>query len=125
MSEEDLHILKLLEDIELYANRTIERLDKETQDSFTDFDSFDVQDTIARRFTIIGEAAAVLLKRHPDFCEAHPDMPLREVRGMRNLLVHDYAGTDWGVIWIAATEHLPKLLATISPLITEYKKRLN
>lgn len=116
MSILDSRVFKLLNDIEMSARRIIDRLDGETRETFTDLDSLDIQDIVARRLTIIGEAATALLKRYPDFCAAHPEIPLREARGMRNILVHDYGGIDWDTVWNTAKVALPQLVAAIAPL---------
>ncbi len=116
-SEVDPHVLKLLRDIDVSARRIIKRLDCVEREDFLATDSLDLQDIVARRLGIIGEAAAAFFKKHGGFCEAHPEIPLRQARGIRNILIHDYDGIDWNTVWNAATRALPELLRSIEPFL--------
>jgi uncharacterized protein with HEPN domain len=49
------------------------------------------QDAVIRRIEIIGEAAAHLSEVTR---QAMPDLPVRKMRGMRNIVAHDYANVD-------------------------------
>ena len=116
MSDEvELHVLKLLRDMDMSARRIVARLDGVTRENFIDTDNLDLQDIVARRLSIIGEAAAALHKKHAGFCEAHPEIPLRQARGMRNILIHDYDGIDWSTVWNTAKLALPDLVKAIEP----------
>jgi uncharacterized protein with HEPN domain len=53
----------------------MDRLQTETLAGFISANGMDMQDIVARRLTIIGEAAAALLKKHADFCEQYPEIP--------------------------------------------------
>lgn len=119
MNNAALQILKLLSYINTSAKRILIMLEKETLEAFLSSSSMTIQDAVARRFTIIGEASAALLKKHPEFCKEHPEIPLRQARGMRNVLVHDYGGTDWQIVWETAKRELPALIAAIEPLLSE------
>jgi uncharacterized protein with HEPN domain len=44
-------------------------------------------DAVIRNFIIIGEAASHFPE---DFIAMHPDLPWREMRDMRNIVVHEY-----------------------------------
>ena len=48
-------------------------------------------DAVVRNLMIIGEAATHLPE---DLCEKYPDLPWREMRDMRNIVVHEYFGVD-------------------------------
>ncbi|CAK7022944.1 MAG: hypothetical protein DELT_02487 [Desulfovibrio sp.] len=58
MTDSKVQILKLLSDIHTSAERILVMLEPETLESFLNPASMTVQDAVARRFTIIGEAAA-------------------------------------------------------------------
>ncbi|MDL2275856.1 hypothetical protein LJC22_07000 [Desulfosarcina sp. OttesenSCG-928-G10] len=58
MSKIDPHVQKLLEDIYTSAKRITDRLKNETQQGFLSAGGMDLQDIVARRLTIIGEASA-------------------------------------------------------------------
>jgi len=118
MNISDLQAFKLLSDIQTSAERILVMLENETLESFLSPSSMTVQDAVARRFTIIGEAAAALLRKHPEFCDEHHDIPLRLARGMRNSIVHDYDGVNWQIIWKTAKRELPRLVDSIAPLLS-------
>lgn len=73
-------------------------------------------DAIVRNFEIIGEAA-----RHipADFKEKYPRLPLKEMIGMRNVLIHDYLGINYKFIWQTIQEDLPELKKIIENIIKE------
>ena len=79
----------------------------------------DMQDIVARRLIVIGEASAALLKKHTEFCEQHPKIPLRQARGMRNVLVHEYDDVDWEAVWDTVQEGIPQLVVSIAPFLAE------
>lgn len=51
---------------------------------------------LQRRIEIIGEAASRLNQSTSDKA---PDIRWRQVRGMRNRLIHDYANVDLDMVW--------------------------
>jgi len=117
MSNLDPAILNLLEDISRSAKRILSRLQDQNLDIFVGKNdlSLDLQDIAARQMTIIGEAATRLLKKYPDFCEQHSEIPLQQARRMRNVLVHDYGKVDWRLVWDTAHDELPQLVVSIAP----------
>src|SRR4051812_36877945 len=64
------------------------------------------QDAVIRRIEIIGEATAHL---SPEARSAIPDLPFRKMRGMRNIVAHDYANVDLKIVWEVATVHVPEV----------------
>ncbi len=119
MNNLDPRVRKLLFDIHASGKRIMDRLQKETPEGFTGVGGMDVQDIVARRLTIIGEASAALLKKHAEFCAQHPEIPLRQARGMRNVLVHEYDGVDWEAVWNTVQEGIPQLVGAIAPFLLE------
>lgn len=115
-------ILKLLDDIHKSATRIVECLKDETLESFSGETSLTMQDVVARRLTIIGEASAALLKKFPEFCEENAHIPLRQARGLRNILVHEYDNVDWQAVWHDCKRELPMLIAMIAPLLQKNEK---
>jgi uncharacterized protein with HEPN domain len=105
-------IYHLLDDIHTSSQRILNLLDKVNNNSFvsnTEIEIQDMQDIVARRFTIIGEAAAKLLKNYPDFCKQHPELPLMQIRALRNIIIHEYNEIDWQIVWDISTKELTKL----------------
>lgn len=74
------------------------------------------QDAVIRRIEIIGEAAAHL---NDDTRQAMPDLPFRKMRGMRNIVAHDYANVDLKIVWDVATEQVPQISATLEKFFAE------
>jgi uncharacterized protein with HEPN domain len=68
-------------------------------------------DAVVRNISVIGEAA----KQPPeDFKDLHPEIPWSQMAGMRNRIVHDYAGVDLEIVWSVITEAMPDLAKGIS-----------
>ncbi len=44
-----------------------------------------------------------------EFKDNHPDIPWRQIRGMRNLFAHEYYQMDLATIWKTAIEDIPVL----------------
>lgn len=43
--------------------------------------------------------------------QAIPELPFRKMRGMRNMVAHDYANVDLRVVWDVTTVHVPEVFA--------------
>ena len=59
---------------------------------------------------IDGEAASKLMDQYPDFTTAHPQVPWRSMRGMRNRIAHGYFDINLEVVWDTVQTALPELL---------------
>jgi uncharacterized protein with HEPN domain len=70
-------------------------------------------DAVIRNFIIIGEAASHLSE---DLIEMQPDIPWREMRDMRSIVVHEYFGVDNMVVWETLQKNLPSLLPILKKL---------
>ncbi len=69
---------------------------------------------VVRAVEIIGEAA----RRVPeDFQDRHPQISWRRIIGMRNVLAHDYIGTNPRVVFDTVVIFPPELIAALQPLI--------
>jgi uncharacterized protein with HEPN domain len=82
--------------------------------SGSDFTAFngnvEKQDAVLRRFEIVGEAASRL---SPETQRLFPELPFRSMRGMRNIIAHDYGEVDLTLVWKTATADLPAVIATL------------
>lgn len=72
---------------------------------------------IVKNIEIIGEAAFMLTK---DYKENNPEIPWRQIAGMRHVLVHDYYKISPIEVYKVATEDLPIII----PKIIELKDKL-
>lgn len=43
------------------------------------------------------------------FAAAHPEIPWREMYGLRNRIVHDYEGVNLRLVWEIISEDIPEL----------------
>jgi len=77
-----------------------------------------LQDGIVRNMEVIGEAAIKLHKVAPDIATAHPDIPWRDMRTMRNKLIHDYFDVDLDIVWSTVRQDLPALANQIRALLS-------
>src|SRR2546428_11306897 len=68
------------------------------------------QDAVVRRLEIIGEAAFHLTET---VRQAIPGLPFRKMRGMRNIVAHDYANVDLKIVWDVATVHVAEVCAVV------------
>lgn len=76
------------------------------------------QDAVVRNLEIIGEATK---KMSQETKKKAPDIPWREIAGMRDKVVHDYAGINLNLVWEVVEKDLPKLLLAIEKLLSELK----
>jgi len=59
-----------------------------------------LQEACIRQLEIIGEAAKNISKQ---FKKRHPEIPWKEMAGMRDVLIHEYFGVDLDEVWETAT----------------------
>lgn len=75
-----------------------------------------IQDAVMRRFEIIGEATKnVPLKIRKEY----PDVPWKQMAGMRDMLSHEYFGIIMKRIWDTTQNDLPRLKKQIGKIIKE------
>ena len=74
---------------------------------------------VIRAIEIIGEAASKLPK---EVLEKYPDLPWRDIIGMRNKLVHAYFGIKVDVIWQTIQEDLPLIAQVLAVIIKKEKE---
>jgi uncharacterized protein with HEPN domain len=65
---------------------------------------------VIRRIEIIGEAAAHLTEATH---RAVPELDFRKMRGMRNIVAHDYANADLHIVWEVATANVPDICVVL------------
>jgi uncharacterized protein with HEPN domain len=73
-----------------------------------------LQDAVIRQISIIGEAGTHF---SAETRVKHPDIPWRKIIGMRNMLMHQYFGTDLAFVFITATERIPELAERVEQII--------
>jgi len=68
------------------------------------------QQAVIMSLMIIGEAATKAMEGYAAFTQAHPEVPWRNMRGMRNRMAHGYFDIDLHVVWETTQEWVPELL---------------
>ncbi len=69
---------------------------------------------ILYQIAVIGEATKRLSE---EFRQQHPEIPWRDIAGMRDVLIHKYDQVDFDVIWDVVQNKLPELLTLLEPLL--------
>jgi uncharacterized protein with HEPN domain len=72
------------------------------------------QSAVAMCLVIIGEAAGNLMDCQTEFVETHPEIPWRNMRGMRNRMAHGYFQIDFEVVWDTVQTALPDLIERLA-----------
>ncbi len=70
--------------------------------------------------TVLGEAVKRL---SPEFRDAHPEIPWRNMAGMRDKLIHDYDGVNMKRVWEVICTSIPDLLKQIEPLVPKERDK--
>jgi uncharacterized protein with HEPN domain len=99
-----------VKDDRLYLGHILEAVDRILlfgQDGETRFRT-DVrtQDAIIRNLQVMGEAAKKVSTQARD---AHPEIPWKDIAGMRDRVVHDYFGVSLDIVWDVVVNHIPPL----------------
>lgn len=68
------------------------------------------QDAVIRRIEIIGEATAHLTEATR---ETIPNLAFRQMRGMRNVVAHNYANVNLKIVWEVATVFAPQICVVL------------
>lgn len=74
------------------------------------------QQAVVMSLIVLGEAATKVMDRHTDFANAHPQIPWRSMRGMRNRIAHGYFDIDLNVVWDTVQMALAPLIADLQAL---------
>src|SRR3989338_2788173 len=77
-------------------------------------DNYEKQDAIIKRLEIIGEAVKNI---STGIKKKHPEIPWKDMAGMRDILVHEYFGVIMDRVWDTAKNDIPKLKKQIKELL--------
>lgn len=101
------HIVESIELIETYSeDLTTDKFKKNTV----------IQDAIIRRLEIIGEAVKNI---SISFKEKHPEIPWKQMAGMRDILIHEYFDIDLSLTWSVVKLELPSVKVKLQKLLSD------
>lgn len=104
LPEDDARLRDMLD----YAGKAVEAISSRSR---ADLDRDAVLAAALERFVeIIGEAASRVSDERK---AAAPDIPWRQIVGMRNRLIHGYGAVDRDVLWDVVHDDLPDLAAKL------------
>ncbi len=69
---------------------------------------------ILKDIEILGEAASKVSDRTR---EKFPDVPWRNIVGMRNRLIHGYFDVSLDIVWATVTKELPELIDELEKIV--------
>lgn len=105
------HIIDSIKNIEAFMKKV-------SRESF--LKNKEKQSAVIRQIEIIGEAVKNLPS---EFKDKHPNVPWKDIVGMRDKLMHHYFGVDIEKVWITLKEDIPKLKNQIKNIIELEKKK--
>ncbi len=114
MRNPELYLKDILESIDLIEQFVIGmELDDFKKDIKT-------SDAVIKRFENIGEAT----KNISDEIRAkHPEIPWKEMAGMRDKLVHFYFGVKHELVWTAIKNRIPAMKPLIASILKEMQEK--
>lgn len=75
------------------------------------------QQAVLMNFMTIGEAAVLLKNEHSAFIAEHAEIPWNKMRGMRNILTHEYWNINLEVVWETVVANIPDLRSKVGTLL--------
>ena len=98
--------IQLREKISRHIQHTLDYCQGVTQDEF--FNNRMLQEACIFNVLQVGELAAKAIELGID--EEHSEIEWRQMRGMRNRIVHDYEGIKLEIVWETIRNDFPELL---------------
>jgi uncharacterized protein with HEPN domain len=109
-----LRLLEYIEQMEKAAASACSFVGEMTRDEF--LADAKTQMAVAMSFVILGESVSRILMVDPHIDSNHPQVPWMKIKGMRNLIAHDYFELELDVVWKTVQEQLPLLVSQLRML---------
>jgi len=65
-----------------------------------------------RSLEVIGEAV-----KPDEFRKKYPEIPWKEIAGMRDKLIHEYFGVNYRIVWKTIQQEIPKLKEQVEKIM--------
>jgi uncharacterized protein with HEPN domain len=99
-------LLKEIDDIETFVgSMTMDAFEKDEK----------TRKAVVMSFINMGELANAF---SDDFTQKYPNLPLKKVRGLRNIAAHRYEAIQTEILWDTIQDSLPALKADIGAIYT-------
>lgn len=72
-----------------------------------------------REFEVLGEAAGKISQKTQNL---FPDIPWKQLVGMRNRLIHAYFDVSYDIVWKTAKDYLPPLCQQLVKIISKFEE---
>lgn len=107
MSRDEAHVLDILE----AARRARSFVEDLTDGVF--LDDLKTQSAVLHQLTVLGEATRRVSE---EYRSSHPDLPWKEMAGLRSRIVHDYDEVDLDQVWTVLQKDLPDLISKLETI---------
>lgn len=109
-------------DISIYIKDVLENIERiEIFINGMDYDDFAHDEktnyAVIRCIEIIGEAVKHI--PHP-FREKYPEIPWKDMAGMRDKVIHFYFGVNLESVWLTASKDIPEIRPLLENVLEEY-----
>lgn len=109
MKDDRIYLLHILDAVQRVLDYTHDGRDQFMADTKT-------QDAVIRNIEIIGEATKQL---STDLRTAHPDIPWKQIAGMRDTLIHRYFGVKLDLVWQVVEKDLPAFKTRVEEILKQ------
>ena len=81
------------------------------------YDQFSSNDMLVEACVFnLGQLGEMANKIDEEYEEDHPEIPWRQIYGLRNRIIHDYEGINLNLIWEIIKDDLPQLYKNLEKL---------
>jgi uncharacterized protein with HEPN domain len=106
--------IEFLSDIFESANRIRDYINGMAYEDF--LRDLKTRDAVLRNLEVIGEAAKYIDDEHR---VAYPEIPWKEMAGMRDKLIHHYFGVNFEIVWTIINDELPGVREKMEVILKE------
>jgi uncharacterized protein with HEPN domain len=100
-----------------HIEHCIARIEQDTKEGKEVFlSNVTQQDAVTHNLQIIGEASK---KLPSDLKSKHNSIPWKEIAGMRDVIVHNYFGISYEIVWDVVQNRIPSLKKAIDDMLNK------